>query len=156
MTFTSFLTPCLAALLACVGFSLLYNIHGKNILVASMCGMVAWAVYLLADMQTDSLCIPFFISGISIALYSEIAAYICKAPVTVYLIPGIIPLVPGLTIFRTMESCLTGDIMNFAIGCINTLKIGGAIAIGLILISSIFRLLRSIKAKRRAKAHRKA
>lgn len=149
MDFISFITPCIAAFIACVGFCLLYNIHGKNIIIASLCGMVAWAVYLIADIFTDSLCIPFFISGMSIALYSEIAAYICKAPVTVFLIPGIIPLVPGLTIFRTMESCLTGEIQSFILGIINTLKIGGSITIGLIFISSIFRLFRTLKAKYR-------
>ena len=146
MNLLSFITPCIAAFLACVGFCLLYNIHGRNIIIASLCGMVAWAVYLTVDIFTDSLCIPFFMSGISIALYSEIAAYIYKAPVTVFLIPGIIPLVPGLTIFRTMESCLTGEIQSFILGIINTLKIGGSITIGLIFISSIFRLFRTLYA----------
>ena len=151
MSFISFITPCIAAFIACIGFSFLYNIHGKNILVASVCGAVAWAVYLIVDIYVDSLCIPFFVSGMSIALYSEIAAYVCKAPVTVYLIPGIIPLVPGLTIFRTMEACLTGEVMEFSLGCINTLKIGGSIAIGLIFISSLFRLIRTVSAKRKIK-----
>lgn len=151
MNFTSLIIPCLSAFIACVGFCLLYNIHGKNILIASLCGTVAWAVYLIADWYTDSLCIPFFLSGISIALYSEIAAYIFKAPVTVYLIPGIIPLVPGLTIFRTMEACLTGNVDSFAQGLINTLKIGGSITIGLILMSSIFRLYRALTIKYKAK-----
>ncbi len=145
MSFASFITPCIAAFLACIGFCLLYNIRGKNIIIASLCGMVAWAVYLSADFFTNSLCIPFFISGMSIALYAEIAAYICKAPVTVFLIPGIIPLVPGLTIFRTMESCLTGEIQSFILGIINTIKIGGSITIGLIFVSSIFRLFRTLK-----------
>ena len=148
MDFVSFITPCLAAFIACIGFSLYYNIHGRNITVASLCGMLAWAVYLAVDIFTDSLPIPFFVSGMFIALYSEIAAYLFKAPVTVYLILGIIPLVPGLTIFRTMEACLTGNINAFTGGLINTLKIGGAITIGLIFVSSIFRLLRAASAKK--------
>ena len=87
--------------------------------------------------------IPYFVAGIAVALYSEVAAKIFKAPVTVYLMPGFIPLVPGLTIFRTMEACLFGDITAFAEGLVNTLKIGGAISLGLILMSSFFRLFRN-------------
>lgn len=133
----------ISAFFATMGFALLYNIRRKKLIVASLCGAFSWMVYLIADGVTDSLVIPYFISGISIALYSELAAPLLRAPVTVFLIPGIIPLVPGLTIYRTMESCLFGDIQGFAEGLVNTLKIGGAISLGLILISSFFKIFRS-------------
>ena len=134
--------PFVSAFFATMGFALLYNIRKKNLIIASFCGAFAWMVYLVADRFTDSMIVPYFISGISIALYSELAAQIFKAPVTVFLIPGIIPLVPGLTIYRTMEACLFGDISGFAEGLVNTLKIGAAISLGLILISSFFRIFR--------------
>ncbi len=133
----------ISAFFATMGFALLYNIRRKNLIIASLCGAFSWMVYLIADGITNSLVIPYFISGISIALYSELAATIFKSPATVYLIPGIIPLVPGLTIYRTMEACLFGDIQGFAEGLVNTLKIGGAISLGLILISSFFKILRT-------------
>lgn len=141
--------PFVSALFATFGFGLLYNIRGKNLIAAAFCGAFAWMVYLVADHFTESMVIPYFISGMSIAFYSEIAASVFKAPVTVFLIPGIIPLVPGLTIYRTMETCLFGDVSGFAQGLVNTLKIGAAISLGLILISSVFRLLRTAsKAKK--------
>ena len=134
--------PFVSAFFATMGFALLYNVRKKNLIIASLCGAFAWMVYLVADKFTDSIIIPYFVSGISIALYSELAAPIFKAPVTVFLIPGIIPLVPGLTIYRTMEDCLFGNITGFAEGLVNTLKIGVAISLGLILISSFFRIFR--------------
>ena len=136
-----FIIPVLASLVATYGFSLVYNIRGKNAAVASFCGAFSWAVYLICARYTDSTALPYLVSGVAIALYSEFSARIFKSPATVYLIPGIIPLVPGLTIFRTMQSCLYGDITAFAEGLINTIKIGGAIALGLILMSSVFGLL---------------
>ncbi len=140
---TEFLLPCLAAFFSCFGFSLLYNIHGKNIMIASLCGTFGWAVYLIADFLSASMVLPYFCAGISIALYAEVAAYLFHSPITVYLIPGIIPLVPGLTIYRTMEACLSADLHLFGTGLVTTLKIGGAISLGLIFMSSLFRLLRS-------------
>ncbi len=133
----------ISAFFATMGFALLYNVRKRNLVVSSLCGAFSWMVYLIADGVTNSLVIPYFISGIAIAFYSELAAPILRAPVTVFLIPGIIPLVPGLTIYRTMEACLFGDIQGFAEGLVNTLKIGGAISIGLILISSFFRIFRA-------------
>lgn len=145
MSFFDFLIPCTAAFLACMGFSLIYNIHGKNIVIASLCGAFSWGIYLIVDAFSTSLVMPYFVSGLAIALYSEIAAMIFQAPITVYLIPGIIPLVPGLTIYRTMEACLSGSLTLFGEGLFSTLKIGGSITLGLILMSSFFRLIKSRK-----------
>ena len=147
------ISPFLSALLATLGFGLLYNIHGRNLIAAAFCGAFAWMVYLVADHFTESMVIPYFISGMAIAVYSEFAASLFRAPVTVFLIPGIIPLVPGLTIYRTMETCLFGDVSGFAQGLVNTLKIGAAISLGLILISSVFRLLRITAKATRKQAH---
>ncbi len=141
--FHDLILPCLAAFLACIGFSLIYNIHGKNILVASLCGAFGWAIYLIWDGFSASMVLPYFCAGVAIALYAEVAAYLCHSPITVYLIPGIIPLVPGLTIYRTMEACLTADLVSFGHGLFTTLKIGGSISLGLIFTSTLFRLIRS-------------
>lgn len=135
--------PFVAAFVSTLGFAIIYNIHGKNLIIASLCGAFGWVFYLIAARFTASAIVPYFIAGIVVALYSEVAAKIFKTPVTVYLMPGFIPLVPGGTIFRTMEACLFGNITVFAEGLVNTLKIGGAISLGLILMSSFFRLLRT-------------
>lgn len=135
--------PFVAAFISTLAFAIIYNIHGKNFWVASLCGAFGWMFYLIAQRLTDSAIIPYFVAGIAVAFYSEVAAKIFKSPVTVYLMPGFIPLVPGGTIFRTMEACLFGNVTEFAEGIVNTLKIGGAISLGLILMSSFFRLLRN-------------
>lgn len=141
--FIDFILPCTAAFFASFAFAIAYNVRGKNLFFASLCGAFGWAVYLICDGVCDSVIIPYFISGMSIALYSEIAAYLLHSPVTVYLMPGFVPSVPGGAIYRAMESCLFGDIAGFAEGLVNTLKIGGAIVLGLIFMSSIFRLMRT-------------
>lgn len=138
-----FLIPVLSAFFATLGYTLFYNIRGRNIVIASLCGAFSWAVYLLVLNYTHSLVLPYMASGVAVAIYSELAAYFFKSPVIVFLIPGVIPLVPGLTIFRTMQSALNGDLSAFGEGLITTIKIGGAIALGLILMSTFIRLIRS-------------
>ncbi len=139
-----YIIPCIAAFCACIGFSLIYQIRGIKIVIAAFCGAFAWAVYLLAaDGLGMSGLAAYFLAGGAAALYSELTAMCYHMPVTVCLIPGIIPTVPGLTIYRTMRECLLGNAESFIAGGIETLKIGGAIALGLILISSCFRILRA-------------
>lgn len=140
---SEFIIAIISSFVATLGYALVYNIKGKNLIVATLGGAFSWAVYLVCQRYFASLVFPYLVSGIATALYSELAAYFFKAPATVYLIPGIIPLVPGLTIFRTMESCLFGDVSSFAQGLVKTIKIGGAIALGLIFMSSFMRLMRS-------------
>ena len=146
-----FLIPVIFAGLATLGFSLVFNIRGKNLLVATLCGVFSWSMYLIYDLNSDSVIMPYFVCGLSIALYAEIAASIFRSPATVFLIPGFIPAVPGGAVYRAMEACLSGDIAGFAEGLVNTLKIGGAIALGVILMSSFFRLYRSSLAKLKTK-----
>lgn len=140
--FEDFIIPVIAAALATFGFSIVFNIRGKNLLIATLCGAFSWAMYLVCDYFSDSNIMPYFVCGVSIALYSETAAYLFRAPATMYLMPGFIPSVPGGAVYKAVESCLFGDIAGFAEGLVNTLKIGGAIALGLILMSSFFRLFR--------------
>ena len=144
MTVLEFLVPCLGAFVAGIGFSFIYNIHGKNIVISSLCGTLAYAVYLVIGMFTPTTFAPYFVAGVFIGLYSEIAAYIFHTPVTVYLMPGIVPLVPGFTIYKTMEACLQGDLTAFGNGVVDTLKIAGAISLGMILASYFFRVVKNL------------
>lgn len=75
----------------------------------------------------------------AVALYSEILARIYKAPVTMFLIVGILPLVPGAGIYYTMEYCVSGNQIAFGQSLVHTLAVAGALALGIVLISSLFR-----------------
>ncbi|MBQ3553181.1 MAG: threonine/serine exporter family protein [Clostridia bacterium] len=138
-----FLRPCLASFVACIGFSIVYQIRGKNLFFASFCGFISWAAFLLSDAVFGVEIASYFFGATAAALYAEISAHFLKSPVTVFLILGIIPLVPGLAVYRTMEGCLTGDTQQCLVMGIETLKIGGAIALGLFLSSTLYRLLRA-------------
>ena len=148
-----FVIAIIASFVATLGYSLVYNIKGKNLIIATLNGAFSWAVYLVCQHFFDSVVFSFFMSGAATAVYAELAAYFFKTPATVYLIPGIIPLVPGLTVYRTVESGLFGELEAFGEGLLSTIKIGGAIALGLIFMSAFIRLIRSahVIAKTKAK-----
>lgn len=142
---TGFLLPCLYAVMACVAFCFILNQRGLLLVVSSLGGGVGWAVCLLCAF-TGSDVIQYFAGAVAVALYAEVMARLLKAPATGFLVVGILPFVPGGGIYYTMEYCLSGDTELFLTTGIHTFGVAGAVAVGILLVSSITRLLREGRA----------
>ena len=144
------LLPCLYSFMGCVGYCLVFNIRMRKrmLLLASLGGAVGWCVYLLCGWLQNDIT-QSFAAILAVAAYSEILARLQKSPATVYLIVGLIPLVPGGGIYYTMEYCINGDMMNFMNTGIHTLGIAGALAIGILLVSACVRILNNIQRRKR-------
>lgn len=128
-------------MIASMCFGFLFNIRGKNIIIASLGGGVSWFIYLLAQNYHNTPTVSLFLAAISVAVYAEIMARLFKAPVTVFVICGIIPLVPGNGMYYTMYEIINGSSQNATNWCIQTLMSAGAIAIAIVMVSSIAKLL---------------
>ena len=86
-----------------------------------------------------------FAASLFIALCSETAARIFKQPATVFNVMAVIPIVPGLGIYRGMQ-CILEE--NSALG--SKLLLGAAmdscaIALGIMMISGVFFTVRKVK-----------
>lgn len=128
-------------LIASMCFGFLFNIRGKNIIIASIGGGVSWFVYLFALSYHNTPTVALFLGAVSVAIYAEIMARIFKAPVTVFVICGIIPLVPGNGMYYTMYEIINGNSQNAVNWCLQTLLSAGAIAIAIVMVSSITKLI---------------
>ena len=93
--------------------------------------------------------VAYFAGAFVVALLSEVFAVIFKNPATVYLLPGLFPLVPGGGMFQTMEAAVSGNMENALSIGFSTLTAAGAIAIGIAVASSMAKILNRI-AKERA------
>lgn len=127
------------AFAACAAFSIAFNLRGRNLILASLGGALGWLVYLLCNpLQNDIL--QFFIATLAISIYSEVMARVLKTPVTGYLLVALLPMVPGGGIYYTMEYCIIGNTDMFLETGLHTLGIAGALAMGILLVSSFVRL----------------
>ena len=111
---------------------LVFNVRGKLIFFTSLGGAIGWFVYLL--------CRPLQNDLVVITIYSEVMARIHKVPVTGYLLIALLPMVPGGGIYYTMEYCIAGNTQMFLETGLHTLGIAGALALGILLVSSLNRL----------------
>ncbi|ATD55027.1 threonine/serine exporter family protein [Clostridium chauvoei] len=135
----------LAAFVATIGFGILFNIKGKKLIFAGIDGAIGWFVYKLILMAGLSQVSALFIAAISISIFSEVYARILKTPVTTFIVCALIPLVPGGGMYYTMVEAITGDIMKSLETGINTLASAGALALGIIFVSTITRIIMSYK-----------
>ena len=146
--FTYYL-PCLYAFLACIGFSLLFNIHGAvGMLICAGGGALGWLVYLLAAPLVHSDIIQSFFAALAISAWSEIMARLRRCPVTSYLLVALFPLVPGGGIYYTMEHAMSGETSLFLGSLLHTLGLAGALAVGVLMVSSLARLVTNYQNRR--------
>ena len=149
MDWTYFL-PCLWAFLACAGFSIIFNICSvSGTLICCVGGAWGWLVYLLVLLTGASDLMGYFVAGMAIAAYSELMARIRKCPVTGYLLISFFPLVPGAGIYYTMLYAMRGEAALAAEQGMQTLGIAGCLALGVLVMSSLVRMIISLRGKRR-------
>lgn len=129
---------CLITFTACFAISIHFNVKGKLIFFAALGGALSYYTYVISS-PTNSVIIQNFFASIVASIYSESLARILKVPAPTFLIISIIPLVPGSNLYRTMELCISSKLSKFASSAVETLGIAGAIALGILLVSSMFR-----------------
>ncbi len=137
------------AFIATMAFAILFQSPKKILLTDGLIGAVGWIVFIgiRAELDYSSFYANFF-AAMALALLSELSARIFKQPATVFVIPGIIPLVPGLGIYKGMFAVINNDYSGGMSILLTAATDSCAIAVGLMLISSLFRVLKMRKDRR--------
>ncbi|MCL1950399.1 MAG: threonine/serine exporter family protein [Turicibacter sp.] len=133
------------AFLTCIGFSILFNVRGKIMFFAALGGALGTLAYGMSHFLGSGEVVANFFAALAISLFSEVMARVRKVPVTVLLIPGLIPFVPGGGIYFTMLHFIAGDTQNFLSNLVQTVSIAGALAFGTIILSSIVRMYYNVR-----------
>lgn len=146
---TNWILPLLYAFGASAGFSIVYNIHGTGILICGLGGLLGWFAYLLSAPLLQSDISQMFVAAIIISIYAEVMARVRKCPATGYLLIAFFPLVPGGGIYYTMEHAIRGEIDLFLARLLHTLGLAGAMAVGVLLVSSTVRMWQNFRNTRK-------
>lgn len=130
----------LSAFISTIGFSIVFHVQKKHLLICGAVGAISWTVYLLLNDQGQTSVLASFIATLVITTLSYALAKKRKTPITVFLIAGIIPLVPGLGLYRMMSAFLDENYSLAIDYATLTFEIAGVIA-GAIVIVSLLPLL---------------
>lgn len=123
---------------------ILFNIDRKKIIWTGFSGAFGWAVYLIVYNYNNSPVMASFCGAFTVGLYSEILARRLKTPTMQFSIPGIFPLVPGITAYNTVNFIVEQRYNEaFSMG-MQVLGVAGAIAFGIMLATTTFNLIMKI------------
>ena len=143
------LVQCLFCFVGCIGFVILFNIHGPGGLICALGGAATWLVYLIAFQISGSDLTAYFWSALFASFYSEVMARIRKYPAISYLVVSIFPLIPGAGVYYTMNYAVRGMNEEFAVQGLHTAAIAGIIAVGILLASTTVRMYLTWRSQRK-------
>ena len=122
---------------ATVCFGLAFQAPRRHFVCCGLTGAVGWLVYVLAAGAGLSVPVATLIAALPLTGVSRLFAILRRAPITLFLLCGIFPLVPGAGIYYTAYYLLTGEQVLFAAKGVETLKTAVALALGIAIVCSI-------------------
>jgi len=125
-----------------LGFALVFHVRKERLLLASLGGLMGWAVYLLSAGVFPREIPRYFLAAVAVTVYAEILARLVKCPATVFLVSGAVPLFPGGFLYQAMRSFMAEDYSAFSAQSLQTVMIAVAIAVGMLFPMSLFQLVR--------------
>ena len=130
----------ITVMLSSFSFGIIFGIKGRNLIFSCLAGAVSHGAFILAFyFVPEPETVAYLFAAAVMTLYCEIFARVNKTPVTVYLVTGLIPLVPGRLIYDTMLYFTTGNSEMFFANLLRSFGIAGAVALGVVGISTLFR-----------------
>lgn len=130
---------------------ILFNIDRKKIIWTGFCGAAGWMIYLMVYKYTFSSVSASFSGAFIVGIYSELMARKLKTPSVQFSIPGIFPLVPGITAYNTINSIVEQNYSLAYSKGMETVAVGGAIAFGIMLSATTFQFISKLMKKKSSK-----
>ena len=117
--------------------SIIFHTPKKEWLCCGFTGGVGWLVYLVCMHLNTGVVAASFFATVALAWFSRVFAFWRRAPVTIFLITGIFPLVPGAGIYYTGYHLFMSDNSLALDKGLETIKIAIAIALGIGIVLSL-------------------
>lgn len=131
------------AFVATVSFGILFQCPKRMLWPGGVIGGIGWVLFTgLRSLAVHSFSANF-IATICIALLSELAARRFREPVTVFNIPAVIPLVPGLGLYRGMYFILENAGSYGTEVLLSAVLDACAIALGIMMVAGVFRAVKT-------------
>lgn len=123
--------------LGSLGFTVLFNIRGKRMLMSALGGFLSWALFVVLGFVIANEPVRYFVVAALISVYAEIMARVLKTPTTTLLMTSLIPLIPGGSLYYTMAYALEGNQNFFLERATGTLQMAAALALGIVMATGV-------------------
>lgn len=152
----SALVVILAVALSTYGYSKMYVLPKRLLPVSMLAAIAGWVINSLIIDYYGSSFAAAFVAAFTIAMIGEIFARKVKAPAIIIIVIGILPLVPGSLVYRTVEKIIAEDISAAISLGLETIGIALSMALGILVNSTFVQLYFLTKRRFRKYQERKA
>ena len=121
--------------LATLGFSLFYDSPKKSYKIVLLSGFVSWFIYKNFTEILNNKFISALFASVAVGIIGEISSRKIQMPVTVFVIPGIISLVPGADMYYTMYYTIQQNSTLAFTHAKNAMLFAASIALGILVAS---------------------
>ncbi len=139
----------ITAYIGSLGFALLFNVERRNLIPASIGGIVCWGSYLLCSHLGVDTVVANMAAAACTGAYAQVLARVCRAPHTVFYIPAVVPLIPGSGLYYTMQAAVSRDLVMCREYGIQTLQATLGIAVGITFVAAVMYILTALAQKRK-------
>jgi len=130
----------ITAFLGSLGFSLLFGMRRRHLVWAALGGVLTWGIYLAVAALLREGFLPNLVASAFAVAWAEIMARVRRTPATPFVIPAIIPLVPGSSLYYAMASAVRGDLEAAKLYGSQTVQVALAIAAGISFVIALRQL----------------
>lgn len=120
------------AMVATISFAILFTAPKKEVIYCGLTGALGWTVYYGMTQNDINSVLASLVATFCLTIMARGFAVVRKNPVTMYILPGIFPLVPGAGIYYTAYYLFIGNTEMSGFKGLETLEIAGAIVFGII------------------------
>ncbi len=136
MTAGSIFGNIFCSFLGTIAFSVLFNVPRRFYLCCGLTGTAGWLCY-CAVLGVASPSTASFLGTAVVVLISRMLAVWKKCPITIFLVSGIFPLIPGTSIYYTAYNLVQGELSEAASMGIGAVKVAFAIVLGIVFVVSV-------------------
>ncbi len=127
----------IVSFIATLSFAVLFSTPKRQLALCGLTGAAGWIVYVFFINNNGSIAVANLAASFTLTLLARIFAAIERHPATVYLLPGIFPLVPGAGIYYTSYYFIRHEMDQFAKYGAETVIVAGSIVFGIVFGSSL-------------------
>lgn len=123
--------------IASVGFALTINVPHRALNYSGISGVIGWMVYWFSARAGMGRMLSNLAGAFVVGILGLIFARIKKCPVTVFNIPALVPLVPGVPAYQAVRSLVDGNTFEAEAAILRVAIVTCAIALGILLSTMI-------------------
>lgn len=131
---------CFVSFVGCIGFFIVFNVHGYGSILCAFGGALTWGAYCIALALGCEHLLCCFLATVVAAAFSELMARIRKYPAISYLVISVLPLIPGAGIYYAAQEAIRGNMELAAEQGLQTLATAGVMAAGILVVSATVRM----------------